>query len=101
LQDIFERPLYELTLKENDVMDKVMVTECNVKEKKRSENVCVFACGAKNECFPSCAPFKIDQAKYSSVTKLLRVTAYVKRAIGKMKRKTMIHISNINRNSRS
>ena len=58
-------------------------------QEENEDNRVIFEMsGAQPEIKPMYSPFEIDETKYSSFTKLLRVTAYSKRFIRNVKNKT-------------
>jgi hypothetical protein len=74
----------------NDRTEKEFVSkqfEAEAKSTKVCENASVSAKikGANQHDFPLAAPFGIDYQRYSTVTKLLRVTTLVKRFLRKLK----------------
>ncbi|XP_045158778.1 uncharacterized protein LOC123524558 [Mercenaria mercenaria] len=75
-----------LSSAQNDKTNKPKIIENDEKENNISEYLSFSAFGAINDCLPTSVPFGINPMKYSSVTKLLRVTAYVRGFIGKMKK---------------
>lgn len=87
MYDISKWQLDQISNAEDDVTNEPKITKNDQKENNLSEEMNFSAYGAINDCFPITAPFGINPTKYSSVTKLLRVTAYVRRFIGKMKKK--------------
>ena len=65
--------------------------ESGLKKSKQVKEInCLSSAEATCENYSViCSPFEIDSDKYSSVTKLLRVTAYCARFIHKLKKATL------------